>query len=158
MATNSVLNNGTIIAANGTVTDPVQTTTFNNVGTFTHAGVLTMANGRAGDITVINGDYVGKDGSLWLDTVLDDDSATTDKLVINGNTSGNTRVRGDNLGGTGAQTLNGIELIQVNGLSDGEFVKSGRIVAGAYDYSLVRGVGSNTTNWYLTSGLSPLDP
>ncbi|MDN0121600.1 autotransporter outer membrane beta-barrel domain-containing protein, partial [Yersinia frederiksenii] len=27
-----------------------------------------------------------------------------------------------------------------------------------YDYSLVRGVGSNTTNWYLTSGLSPLDP
>lgn len=99
----------------------------------------------------INGDYTSNNGKLMLNSHLYDDNSPTDKLVINGNTSGNTYVRVDNLGGSGAQTLNGIELIQVNGLSDGEFVKSGRIVAGAYDYSLARGVGSNSTNWYLTS-------
>ncbi|AJJ09876.1 outer membrane autotransporter barrel domain protein [Yersinia rohdei] len=158
VADNSVLNNGLIIAANGSATDPRQTTTFDHVGTFTNAGVLSLANGRVGDVTVINGDYVGNGGSLWLNTALSDDSSVADKLVINGNTSGSTSVRVDNLGGTGAQTLNGIELIQVNGLSDGEFIKSDRIVAGAYDYSLVRGLNSNDSNWYLSSGLSPFDP
>lgn len=35
----------------------------------------------------------------------------------------------------------GIELIHVDGRSDGNFAQSGRITAGAYDYSLVRGQG-----------------
>ncbi len=42
----------------------------------------------------------------------------------------------NNAGGTGAKTLNGIELIHVDlGKSEGEFVQAGRIVAGAYDYT-----------------------
>ncbi|HAH9279669.1 TPA: autotransporter outer membrane beta-barrel domain-containing protein, partial [Escherichia coli] len=54
-------------------------------------------------------------------------------------------------GGSGAQTLNGIELIHVDGQSDGEFTQTGRIAAGAYDYTLGRGTGANHGNWYLTS-------
>ncbi|EMK7712822.1 autotransporter outer membrane beta-barrel domain-containing protein, partial [Yersinia enterocolitica] len=73
------------------------------------------------------------------------DASVTDKLVVNGNTAGTTHVAVTNLGGSGATTLNGIELIKVNGLSDGEFIKQGRIVAGAYDYSLARGVGTNAS-------------
>ncbi|MCE9912382.1 autotransporter outer membrane beta-barrel domain-containing protein, partial [Hafnia paralvei] len=56
-----------------------------------------------------------------------------------------------NAGGTGAQTLNGIELIHVDGASNGEFNQEGRIVAGAYDYTLARGKGDSSGNWYLTS-------
>lgn len=157
---NSLVNNGTIIAANGTAADLIQTTTFNDVGTFTHnsTGVLTMANGRAGDITVINGNYVGNGGTLIFDSILGGDASKTDKLVINGDTSGSSYVTINNLGGTGAATLDGIELIQVTGLSNGEFIKTGRIVAGAYDYTLQRGAGSNASNWYLSNNLSPIDP
>ncbi|PVZ82572.1 type V secretion protein A [Serratia sp. S1B] len=155
LAGNSLLNNGTIIAANGTASDPVQTTTFNNVGTFTNGGNLTMVNGRLGDTTVINGNYVGNGGKVWFDTVLNGDDSASDKLVINGDTSGTTLVGVNNLGGSGAATLNGIEIIQVNGTSNGEFINDGRIVAGAYDYSVVRGRGANASNWYLESTFVP---
>ncbi|ELX1859716.1 autotransporter outer membrane beta-barrel domain-containing protein, partial [Escherichia coli] len=83
----------------------------------------------------------------------------TDKLVIKGDASGQTRVAVTNAGGTGAQTLNGIELIHVDGNADSaEFVQAGRIAAGAYDYTLGRGQGSNSGNWYLTSGRNTPDP
>ncbi|MCZ0203803.1 autotransporter outer membrane beta-barrel domain-containing protein, partial [Escherichia coli] len=39
-----------------------------------------------------------------------------------------------------------------------EFVQAGRIAAGAYDYTLGRGQGSNSGNWYLTSGRNTPDP
>lgn len=60
----------------------------------------------------------------------------------------------NNVGGVGKQTLNGIELINVSGDSNGTFKQEGRIVAGAYDYRLKRGAGANANNWYLTSRLS----
>ncbi|PVZ83979.1 type V secretion protein A [Serratia sp. S1B] len=157
---NSLVNNGTVITANGSATDSVQVTTFNNVGTFSNAsgGILSMVNDRAGDVTVINGNYVGDGGTVQFDSVLAGDNSVSDKLVINGDTSGITYVSVNNLGGIGAATLNGIELIEVNGLSEGEFTGKGRIVAGAYDYSLVRGVNTHASNWYLTSKTTPVDP
>ena len=148
---NSLVNSGILITANGSFSDGVQTTTLSNVGTLTNSGSLTMANERAGDTTVIDGNYIGKGGTLTFDTVLGDDNAVTDKLIINGNTSGISSVLVNNIGGNGAQTLNGIEIISVNGESDGVFTQDGRIAAGAYDYSLVRGKGINSNNWYLSS-------
>ncbi|HDF5691375.1 autotransporter outer membrane beta-barrel domain-containing protein [Klebsiella variicola] len=148
---NSLVNSGILITANGSFSDGVQTTTLSNVGTLTNSGSLTMANERAGDTTVIDGNYIGKGGTLTFDTVLGDDNAVTDKLIINGNTSGISSVLVNNIGGNGAQTLNGIEIISVNGESDGVFTQYGRIAAGAYDYSLVRGKGINSNNWYLSS-------
>ncbi|WP_320338155.1 autotransporter outer membrane beta-barrel domain-containing protein [Enterobacter asburiae] len=157
---NSVVNNGNIITANGVSSGPLQTTTFDNVGTFSNAGTLSMANGRAGDITAINGNYVGNGGVLHLDTVLEGDDSATDKLLVNGDTSGTTFVVVDNLGGSGVQRVEGIEIVQVNGNSGGEFVNNGRIVTGAYDYHVTRGQGRNSSNWYLTSQISagPVDP
>ncbi len=148
---NALVNTGTLITANSASSDGVQTTTLNNVGTLTNSGILTMANERAGDTTVINGNYIGNGGTLIFDTVLGGDNSVTDKLIINGNTSGTSSVLFNNIGGSGAQTLNGIEIISVNGQSDGVFIQNGRIAAGAYDYSLVRGKGSNSSNWYLNS-------
>lgn len=122
-----------------------------------NAGVVSL-NGAPGTILTVTGNYVGNSGLLNFNTVLNDDTSVTDKLVVNGNTSGTTKVSVTNVGGSGVQTLNGIELVQVNGISDGEFVTNGRIVAGAYDYTLARGVDTNATNWYLTSAAIPVPP
>lgn len=122
-----------------------------------NAGSVSLS-GAPGTVLTVNGDYIGSNGILNVNTVLNDDSSATDKLIVNGNTSGSTLVSVTNAGGIGAATLNGIQLVQVNGLSDGEFVQNGRIVAGAYDYSLARGLGNNATNWYLTSTTQPTPP
>ncbi|MFV8800693.1 autotransporter outer membrane beta-barrel domain-containing protein [Yersinia sp. LJYL362] len=130
-----------------------------DVAALTNAGTINFSNPVAADVLTIHGDYIGNNGNLLFNTELNDDNSVTDKMIVEGNTSGNTLVSVTNAGGSGATTLNGIELIQVNGLSDGDFVQSGRIVAGAYDYSLARGVGTNASNWYLTSLSNlPFDP
>ncbi|PVZ85887.1 hypothetical protein C9426_17385 [Serratia sp. S1B] len=124
------------------------------VDNFTHAGTVTFVAPTANDFKTltVNGNYVGNNGLLVMNTQLADDSSLTDKLVVAGNTSGTTRVQINNIGGTGAQTLEGIEVVRVGGESNGEFVQNGRIVAGAYDYTLGRGSDAGTSgNWYLTS-------
>ncbi|NNB06636.1 autotransporter outer membrane beta-barrel domain-containing protein [Pseudomonas fragi] len=125
-----------------------------DVKNLVNAGEVSL-NGAPGTILTVTGDYHGNNGLLNFNTVLNDDASATDKLVVNGNTSGTTLVSVTNIGGSGMATLNGIEMIQVNGISDGDFIKSGRIVAGAYDYSLVRGINANASNWYLTNELIP---
>ncbi|WP_336239685.1 autotransporter outer membrane beta-barrel domain-containing protein [Enterobacter chuandaensis] len=116
------------------------------------------SSSSAGNRLVINGNYQGDGGHIHLNTALNDDSSITDKVVIKGDTSGTTGVSVSNLGGSGAQTINGIEVIHVDGNSAGEFTQDGRIVAGAYDYSLVRGLDNNASNWYLTSHKTDPDP
>ncbi|EFE8622341.1 autotransporter outer membrane beta-barrel domain-containing protein, partial [Escherichia coli O103] len=67
----------------------------------------------------------------------------------------------DNIGGVGAQTVNGIELIEVGGNSAGNFaLTTGTVEAGAYVYTLAKGKGNDEKNWYLTSkwdGVTPPD-
>ncbi|KAE9636641.1 autotransporter outer membrane beta-barrel domain-containing protein [Aeromonas veronii] len=103
----------------------------------------------------VNGNWVGNNGTLSLNTALGADDSSTDLVKIAGDSSGTTMVTVNNAGGTGAQTINGIRVIEVKGRSDGEFVQNGRIAAGAYDYFLGRG-RNDANNWYLTS--SPSDP
>ena len=121
-------------------------------GNVTNSGILDLRADAPGNILTIRGNYAGNNGTLLMNTVLNDDNSATDKLIIKGDASGQTRVKITNAGGTGAQTLNGIELIHVDGNSDSsEFIQAERIAAGAYDYTLGRGQGSNSGNWYLTS-------
>lgn len=128
-------------------------------GNVTNSGTLDLRADATGNVLTVVGNYTGNNGTLLMNTVLGDDSSATDKLVIKGDASGQTRVAVTNAGGTGAQTLNGIELIHVDGNADSaEFVQAGRIAAGAYDYTLGRGQGSNSGNWYLTSGKNTPDP
>lgn len=115
---------------------------------------ISRADGKDFEPTrlTITENYVGNNGVLHLRTELGDDNSATDKVVINGNTSGTTRVKVTNAGGRGAYTLNGIEIISVEGESNGEFIKDSRIFAGAYEYSLTRGNTEATNkNWYLTN-------
>lgn len=110
---------------------------------------------------MVYGDYAGNGGTITFNTELHDDNSATDKLVIAGSThAGTTYVTVNNMGGTGAQTVNGIELITVAGNSNGTFTQSGRIVAGSYEYFLNRGNGSTTStnNWYLTNQLTTIAP
>ncbi|EJW7757757.1 autotransporter outer membrane beta-barrel domain-containing protein [Escherichia coli] len=142
------------IAENGTLSG------FGGVsGNVTNSGTLDLRADAPGNVLTVGGNYTGNNGTLLMNTVLGDDSSATDKLVIKGDASGQTRVEVTKAGGTGAQTLNGIELIHVDGNADSaEFVQVGRIAAGAYDYTLGRGQGSNSGNWYLTSGKNTPDP
>ena len=104
----------------------------------------------------VKGDYFSDLGSLYFNTALGDDGSQTNKLIVNGNTAGKTLVWVRNHGGNGAATVNGIELIHVDGESAGEFLQVGRIVAGSWDYTLMRGDGENYKNWYLVNnGLAP---
>lgn len=113
------------------------------------------ADGEPWQMLTINEDFTGNGGKLVFNTVLNDDTSETDKLKVLGNTAGNAFVAVNNIGGTGAQTIEGIEIIEVAGNSDGTFEKAGRIVAGAYDYNVVQ----KGSNWYLTSFIpAPPDP
>ncbi|WP_229016154.1 autotransporter outer membrane beta-barrel domain-containing protein, partial [Escherichia coli] len=113
---------------------------------------------NAQNTLTINGDYTSKNGHIYFSGILGDDGSSVDKLIVKGNTDGKTFVTVKDIGGVGAQTLNGIEIIHVDGQSNGEFIQSNRIAAGAYDYTLGRGQGSNSGNWYLTSGKNTPDP
>lgn len=113
------------------------------------------AVGEPWQTLTINEDFTGNGGKLVFNTVLNDDTSETDKLKVLGNTTGNAFVAVNNIGGAGAQTVEGIEIIDVAGNSDATFEKAGRIVAGAYDYNVVQ----KGNNWYLTSFIpAPPEP
>jgi len=115
-------------------------------------GEIALGDGSAFHTLNIAGNYTGNGGTLTFNTVLAGDDAATDRLIIGGDTSGTTTVRVNNVGGTGAQTNQGIELIQVGGASNGQFNLAGRAVAGQYEYFLHKGTAADG-NWYLRSEL-----
>lgn len=100
-----------------------------------------------GTTLTVAGDYFASNTSLSMTTVLGGDDSPTDRLVVNGNTAGDTSITVTNAGGAGGLTVEGIELVTVKGKSDGVFTLANRVAAGAYDYSLVTKNG----NWYLVS-------
>lgn len=128
------------------------------VASLTNAGIVSLVGGSAGTVLTIAGDYRGEGGSLALASVLAADDSPTDRLVVQGDASGSTRLAIVNLDGEGAQTLgDGIEIVSVAGLSTSDAFTLGRTIAGAYDYRLYRGgAGANAGdgNWYLRSDLS----
>ena len=97
----------------------------------------------------MNGNYSGNGNTITMNTVLGGDSSATDRLVIKGNSTGTTNLVFTNIGGTGAQTVDGIEVVEVDGTSDAVFTKPAKnyLKAGAYVYHLEK-VGNN---WYLLS-------
>ncbi|WP_426472880.1 autotransporter outer membrane beta-barrel domain-containing protein [Escherichia marmotae] len=133
-----------------------------NLPTFKNQGRLILANNVVGDRFTIDGDYVGNNGTVELDTYLGDDSSPTDRVIINGSTSGQSYLLINNSGGTGAKTSEGIKVIEVNGDSAGEFIQQGRVVGGAYEYYLHKNsVNNQDGDWYLRSQLPiviPEDP
>jgi len=133
------------------------------VGTTTNFAGGTIAPGNSIGTLTVAGDYIGSGGTLEIETVLGDDTSATDQLIITGNTSGTTNVRVINFGGTGDQTVEGIKIIDVGGVSAGAFSLLGSyvfegdqaVVAGAYAYRLYQGGASTPADgdWYLRSAL-----
>lgn len=121
-------------------------------GDLSNTGTVTLSDdGSATRNTLTVGNYTGNGGTLVFNSVLADDNSPTDKLVIQGDSSGTSQVVVNNLGGKGAQTQNGIPLIRVSGAAKGDFQQKGRIVAGAYDYNLQH--SADNKDWYLASRL-----
>ncbi|AWH88257.1 autotransporter outer membrane beta-barrel domain-containing protein [Limnobaculum parvum] len=109
-------------------------------------------------ILTVDNNFNGNGGTLILNTVLGDDSSDTDKMVVKGDTSGQTDVQINHIGGNGALTNIGIEIITVAGNSAGTFSNSKRIFAGPYNYFVRPGssiTGANPKNWYLISTIEP---
>ncbi|WP_250650994.1 autotransporter outer membrane beta-barrel domain-containing protein [Pantoea alhagi] len=126
-----------------------------SVGQLINNGTITFSDANKFDTLTVTGNYAGDGGLLVMNSVLGDDGSPSNKLIVGGDVlQGTTRISINNLGGDGAKTIEGIEIVDVGGTSIGNFVKSGRIVAGAYDYDLVR----KGESWYLTSQLTPVDP
>jgi autotransporter family porin len=121
-----------------------------------NGGEIALGDGSAFHTLNVAGNFTGNGGTLAFNTVLAGDDAATDKLIIGGDTSGTANVRVNNVGGAGAQTNQGIQLIQVGGASNGQFNLAGRAVGGQYEYFLHKGTGADG-NWYLRSQL-PTQP
>lgn len=119
-------------------------------------GTVALGNGSSFNTLNVSGNFTGADGTIVFNSVLAGDSSASDKLVIGGDTSGTANVRVNNVGGAGAQTNEGIELISVGGASNGQFNLAGRAVGGQYEYFLFKGAGADG-NWYLRSQL-PTQP
>jgi len=118
-------------------------------GNLNNFNVVNLAGNTVGNTLTVTGNYAAQ-STLVLNTVLGGDDSQTDKLIVQGDTSGHTDVIVNNRGGSGAPTVNGIQVIEVNGASNGDFTLANRVVAGAYDYQLLKGTPtSNDGDWYL---------
>lgn len=127
--------------------------------TLDNSGIIDLArdNTRTNDTLTVQGNYVGTNGQLRLQTALGTDGSPSDRLVVNGGTlTGSTVIAVTNLGGAGAlSTQDGIEVVQAQGgaVSDsGAFSLAQAVSAGAFDYRLFKGgVNGNENSWYLRS-------
>ncbi|MEJ5068948.1 autotransporter outer membrane beta-barrel domain-containing protein [Enterobacter sp. MYb186] len=139
---NSATSSATANTINGNVT---------NCGTLQISGL----NNYVGNNYTINGDYTGVSGSkIVMNSILGDDSSATDRLTITGNSAGESGISLSNIGGLGAQTVNGIEVISVAGNSDASFTLAKPAVVGAWEYNLNQ---KSDGNWYLESKTPPSD-
>ncbi len=108
-----------------------------------------LLHATPGNTLYVDGDYTGNGGSLYLNTVLGDDDSATDKLVITGDASGTTDLYINGIG-NGAQTTNGIEVVDVGGTSTSDaFVLKNEVNASLYTYRLYWNESDN--DWYLAS-------
>jgi outer membrane autotransporter protein len=113
-------------------------------------------------------DYTGVSGTMRLNTFLGDDSAPSDRLIINGGAgTGSTNLDIRNTIGTGALTVaNGILVVDaINGATTtpGAFaLANGELRGGAFTYDLFRGgldPSNSPDNWFLRSSfIAPPTP
>ncbi|BFI71849.1 autotransporter outer membrane beta-barrel domain-containing protein [Yersinia pseudotuberculosis] len=143
------LTSNVLITANGSLGGYGQVT-----GNVENHGDLIMPNALTGGdfgTFTIDGNYTGDEGMITFNTILAGDTSVTDRLVITGNTAGQSYVTVNNIGGVGARTFEGIKIIDVGGDSAGQFTLNGRAVGGAYEYFLYQGGASTPDDgdWYL---------
>ena len=144
----NVKENATLIGLNNVTLEGK----VDNNGTF-HVGNLPGST-VVDSSTVTVGGYNGQDtSSLVFNGNLGGDDSPFNKLVVNGNTTGKSIIKVNDIAGTGEETKDGIKVVEVTGKSDAEFALNDRLSAGAFDYRLVK----KESDWYLSSkgGLKP---
>lgn len=149
----NVDNQGTLSALNGLSGYDSSGASNFTVGELINRGQINLAGSVPGNRLTVTGNYNGSgNNSLILNTVLGDDHSVTDKLVIEGDSTGSTDLIVNNVNGEGSLTQNGIQVINVGGHSGAEFKLVNRAVAGAYEYLLHKnGRDSEDGHWYLRS-------
>ncbi|EAA1505741.1 fibronectin-binding autotransporter adhesin ShdA [Salmonella enterica subsp. enterica serovar Agama] len=142
-----VINEGTLVFGDSEETGAIFTLNGDLVNMGTIASGSTSST--PGNTLYVDGNYTGNGGSLYLNTVLGDDDSATDKLVITGDASGTTDLYINGIG-DGAQTTNGIEVVDVGGVSTSDaFVLKNEVNASLYTYRLYWNESDN--DWYLAS-------
>ncbi|MBH1552607.1 autotransporter outer membrane beta-barrel domain-containing protein [Stenotrophomonas maltophilia] len=113
---------------------------------------LSDGSGRFNTLTV-GGDLHSEGATFLFQGALAGDDSAMDRLHVRGDTSGDALVAVKNMGGAGAQTIDGIQLIEVDGASLADYALVGRAVGGSYEYFLFKGglLDPNDGNWYLRS-------
>ncbi|EHX6927406.1 fibronectin-binding autotransporter adhesin ShdA [Salmonella enterica subsp. enterica serovar Newport] len=142
-----VTNEGTLVFGDSEETGAIFTLNGDLVNMGTIASGSTSST--PGNTLYVDGNYTGNGGSLYLNTVLGDDDSATDKLVITGDASGTTDLYINGIG-DGAQTTNGIEVVDVGGVSTSDaFVLKNEVNVSLYTYRLYWNESDN--DWYLAS-------
>ncbi len=142
---------GAIVAIDGTQN-------WSDLESFANAGRLSLQEGDAGafdsDLTVFStftfaGDYVGQNGIIALDTVVDVDGSPSDLVVFTGSVSGSGRVAINNVGGLGGGTTGqGILVVDAAAASgDLSLSLAQPVIFGALQYTLVE----EGRQWFLRS-------
>ncbi|MDJ4549834.1 fibronectin-binding autotransporter adhesin ShdA [Salmonella enterica] len=142
-----VTNEGTLVFGDSEETGAI----FTLNGDLINMGTMTSGSSSStpGNTLYVDGNYTGNGGSLYLNTVLGDDDSATDKLVITGDASGTTDLYINGIG-DGAQTTNGIEVVDVGGVSTSDaFELKNEVNASLYTYRLYWNESDN--DWYLAS-------
>ncbi|EEB5976784.1 fibronectin-binding autotransporter adhesin ShdA [Salmonella enterica] len=142
-----VTNEGTLVFGDSEETGAI----FTLNGDLINMGTITSGSSAStpGNTLYVDGNYTGNGGSLYLNTVLGDDDSATDKLVITGDASGTTDLYINGIG-DGAQTTNGIEVVDVGGVSTSDaFELKNEVNASLYTYRLYWNESDN--DWYLAS-------
>ncbi|ENM1501937.1 fibronectin-binding autotransporter adhesin ShdA [Salmonella enterica] len=142
-----VTNEGTLVFGDSEETGAI----FTLNGDLINMGTITSGSSAStpGNTLYVDGNYTGNGGSLYLNTVLGDDDSATDKLVITGDASGTTDLYINGIG-DGVQTTNGIEVVDVGGVSTSDaFVLKNEVNASLYTYRLYWNESDN--DWYLAS-------
>ena len=160
--TGPVTNSGVIAAGSATpgfLGSPTGTFTIN--GNLLNQGAIQLASGESiGNVLEVRGGYIGAGGTMAINTFLGGDGSPSDRLVINGAgaaATGNTSVHVTNVGGPGAETTNGILVVNATGgatTASGAFTLANpELRAGAFDYDLFRGGagGASPNDWFLRS-------
>ncbi|WP_295803051.1 autotransporter outer membrane beta-barrel domain-containing protein [uncultured Microbulbifer sp.] len=124
-------------------------------------GTIDM-RGTTANSLLVYGDFTGS-GHIHMDLVAEGDDSLADRLIISGGQArGNTELVFNHLAGSGAETENGILVVETRdggSTNSNAFYMNGSVSAGPYEYFLFRGADEpeESDNWYLRSTLLPGD-
>lgn len=115
------------------------------VGSINAASGSTIYSGnyQQGGALTVDGDFVGDNANVVLDTIMLDQASDDNVFTITGHASGTSYVTARYLGGQ--PQLDKIKVISTGSSDEDAFVQGGRIVGGAYDYRLEQ----SDADWYL---------